>query len=61
MIEGADGAAGFSAPYRVRFDEAGSDEPLRTSSDSLRYAQDLAWVHSLGARLRPGRGTTSTA
>jgi acyl-ACP thioesterase len=45
MTEGADGAAGFSAPYRVRFDEAGSDGRLRTSA-ILRYAQDLAWVHS---------------
>jgi acyl-ACP thioesterase len=38
-------AAGFSAPYRVRFDEAGPDGRLRTSA-ILRYAQDLAWVHS---------------
>jgi acyl-CoA thioesterase FadM len=45
MTEGADRAAGFSAPYRVRFDEAGSDGRLRTSA-ILRYAQDLAWVHS---------------
>ena len=36
---------GFSAPYRVRFDEAGPDGRLRTSA-LLRYAQDLAWVHS---------------
>ena len=34
-----------SAPYRVRFDEAGSDGLLRTSV-LLRYAQDLAWYHS---------------
>jgi len=34
-----------SAPYRVRFDEAGPDGCLRTSV-SLRYAQDLAWYHS---------------
>jgi acyl-CoA thioesterase FadM len=34
-----------SAPYRVRFDEAGPDGRLR-SSVSLRYAQDLAWYHS---------------
>lgn len=39
------GAARFSAPYRVRFDEAGPDGLLRTSG-ILRYAQDLAWVHS---------------
>ena len=35
----------FSAPYRVRFDEAGPDGRLRTSV-LLRYAQDLAWHHS---------------
>ena len=35
----------FSAPYRVRFDEAGPDGLLRTSV-LLRYAQDLAWYHS---------------
>lgn len=34
-----------SAPYRVRFDEAGPDGRLRTST-VLRYAQDLAWFHS---------------
>jgi acyl-CoA thioesterase FadM len=34
-----------SAPYRVRFDEAGPDGLLRTSV-LLRYAQDLAWFHS---------------
>lgn len=34
-----------SAPYRIRFDEAGPDGLLRTSS-LLRYAQDLAWYHS---------------
>jgi acyl-ACP thioesterase len=39
------GSKGFSAPYRVRFDEAGPDGLLRTSA-VLRYAQDLAWVHS---------------
>ena len=31
--------------YRVRFDEAGPDGQLR-SSGYLRFAQDLAWVHS---------------
>ncbi len=35
-------------PYRVRFDEAGPDGLLR-SSGYLRYAQDLAWVHSESA------------
>ncbi len=35
----------FSTLYRVRFDEAGPDGLLRTSS-LLRYAQDVAWHHS---------------
>jgi acyl-ACP thioesterase len=34
--------------YRVRFDEAGADGHLR-SSGYLRYAQDLAWIHSESA------------
>jgi acyl-CoA thioesterase FadM len=34
-----------SAPYRVRFDEAGPDGIARASA-FLRYAQDLAWLHS---------------
>jgi acyl-ACP thioesterase len=34
-----------TAPYRVRFDEAGPDGLLRTSV-LLRYAQDIAWHHS---------------
>lgn len=34
-----------SVPFRVRFDEAGPDGRLRTST-VLRYAQDLAWHHS---------------
>jgi acyl-ACP thioesterase len=33
------------ATYRVRFDEAGPDGLLRTSG-LLRYAQDVAWLHS---------------
>ena len=33
------------ASYRVRFDEAGPDGRLRTSG-FMRYAQDLAWLHS---------------
>ena len=33
------------ASYRVRFDEAGPDGLLRTSG-YMRYAQDLAWLHS---------------
>ena len=32
-------------PYRVRFDECGPDAIVRTSA-LLRYAQDVAWVHS---------------
>jgi acyl-CoA thioesterase FadM len=35
----------WSAPYRVRFDEAAPDGRLRTSA-LLRYAQDVAWSHS---------------
>ena len=35
-------------PVRVRFDEAGPDGTLR-SSGLLRYAQDVAWIHSEGA------------
>jgi len=41
-----DGVAnGYLAGYRVRFDEAGPDGRMRTSS-LLRYAQDIAWRHS---------------
>jgi acyl-ACP thioesterase len=35
-------------PYRVRFDEAGPDSQLRASG-FLRFAQDLAWIHSESA------------
>jgi acyl-ACP thioesterase len=35
-------------PYRVRFDEAGPDGNLRASG-YLRFAQDLAWLHSESA------------
>lgn len=35
-------------PYRVRFDECGADGLLR-SSGYLRYAQEVAWVHSEAA------------
>ncbi|MGH2511831.1 MAG: acyl-ACP thioesterase domain-containing protein [Candidatus Limnocylindrales bacterium] len=34
-----------SVPYRVRFEEAGPDGIARAST-YLRYAQDVAWVHS---------------
>ena len=44
MTEGA--WTEFRAPYRVRFDEAGPDGLLRTSG-LLRYAQDVAWIHSV--------------
>ena len=36
---------GYLAGYRVRFDEAGPDGLVRTST-LLRYAQDVAWRHS---------------
>lgn len=36
---------GYLAGYRVRFDEAGADGRMRISS-LLRYAQDIAWLHS---------------
>ena len=35
-------------PYRVRFDEAGPDGYLHASG-FLRFAQDLAWIHSESA------------
>lgn len=51
----ADGAAeprpdpevvrGVAVDYRVRFDECGPDGIVRSSA-LLRYAQDVAWVHS---------------
>ena len=50
--EAADGAADRTAAnrtatvaYRVRFDECGPDG-LARSSALLRYAQDVAWIHS---------------
>ena len=36
---------GITIPYRARFDECGADGLVR-SSTLLRYAQDLAWIHS---------------
>ena len=36
---------GYLAGYRVRFDEAGADNCVRTAA-LLRYAQDIAWRHS---------------
>jgi acyl-CoA thioester hydrolase len=38
----------FSAPYRVRFDEADATGALRASSH-LRFMQDVAWQHSTSA------------
>jgi acyl-CoA thioesterase FadM len=38
-------AKGVTVPYRARFDECGADGLVR-SSTLLRYAQDLAWIHS---------------
>jgi acyl-CoA thioester hydrolase len=37
--------AAVTVPYRIRFDECGADGIVRTSS-LLRYAQDVAWIHS---------------
>lgn len=37
--------ADLTVPYRVRFDECGPDGIVRTSA-FLRYAQDVAWIHS---------------
>jgi acyl-ACP thioesterase len=37
----------LAGPYRVRFDESGSDGRL-PAAGFLRYAQDLAWLHSAG-------------
>ncbi|HEY5434735.1 MAG TPA: acyl-ACP thioesterase domain-containing protein [Candidatus Limnocylindrales bacterium] len=35
----------LTVPYRLRFDECGPDGIARTSA-LLRYAQDVAWIHS---------------
>jgi len=40
-------ANGITVPYRLRFDECGPDGNVRTSA-LLRYAQDIAWIHSEG-------------
>jgi acyl-ACP thioesterase len=42
--------ARIEQPYRVRFDECGADGQLRSSA-FLRYAQEMAWVHSERAGL----------
>jgi len=44
-VDGDDERLRLSAPYRVRFDEAGPDGLLRTSA-LLRFAQDVGWQHS---------------
>ena len=36
---------GITVPYRARFDECRPDGRVRTSA-LLRYAQDIAWIHS---------------
>jgi acyl-CoA thioesterase FadM len=41
----ADGTRSLTVPYRARFDECGADGLVRSSA-LLRYAQDLAWIHS---------------
>jgi acyl-CoA thioesterase FadM len=38
-------AAGITVPYRIRFDECTPNGLARTSA-LLRYAQDVAWIHS---------------
>lgn len=35
----------LTVPYRARFDECGPDDLVRSSA-LLRYAQDVAWIHS---------------
>jgi acyl-ACP thioesterase len=35
----------LTVPYRARFDECGPDDRVRSSA-LLRYAQDVAWIHS---------------
>lgn len=48
-MTGVDGDPGerrrIELPYRARFDECGPDGLVRSSA-LLRYAQDLAWIHS---------------
>jgi acyl-ACP thioesterase len=39
------GTRSITLPYRARFDECGPDGLVRSSA-LLRYAQDLAWIHS---------------
>ena len=48
VAQGAAVGRRIERPYRVRFDESGADGNL-PASGYLRYAQDLAWVHSQAA------------
>ncbi len=43
--EAAGDRRSITVPYRARFDECGPDGLVRSSA-LLRYAQDLAWIHS---------------
>ena len=43
--EAVGGDRSITVPYRARFDECGPDGLVRSSA-LLRYAQDLAWIHS---------------
>jgi acyl-ACP thioesterase len=43
--EDEDPARSVTVAYRARFDECGPDGAVRSSA-FLRYAQDLAWIHS---------------
>jgi acyl-ACP thioesterase len=43
--EAVGGTRSITVPYRARFDECGLDGMVRSSA-LLRYAQDIAWIHS---------------
>ena len=43
--DAADDTWSLTVPYRARFDECGPDDLVRSSA-LLRYAQDVAWIHS---------------
>jgi acyl-CoA thioesterase FadM len=44
-VSAGPGPARIVVPYRARFDECGPDGTLRAST-LLRWAQDVAWIHS---------------
>ena len=44
-LEAVGDAWSLTVPYRARFDECGPDDLVRSSA-LLRYAQDVAWIHS---------------